>query len=238
MKAALFASLGTALSLGTVATAMAANVEYGKVISKTPVYVQVAVPERQCVNQQQAYQPQTSGAGAVVGAVTGGVVGNAVGRGAGKAVATGLGVVAGAVLGDRVEADNTPPAVANVQTCQLVTRTENRFVAYDVTYDYQGQRYTARVLHDPGDRIALNVKVVPAGSAEEQPADAQPYVSTYAPTYAPPVTSTVAPAVVYSAPSVVYAAPPVVYGPPVYWGPPRFGVGFGWGWGGGYRHWR
>jgi uncharacterized protein YcfJ len=228
MKAALIASAGVALWLGGVADAMSAEVEYGKVISKTPVYVQVAVPERQCVNQQQVYQPQTSGAGAVVGAVTGGVVGNAVGSGAGKAVATGLGVVAGAVLGDRVEAGNTPPAVANVQTCQLVTRTENRFVAYDVTYEYKGQRYTARMLRDPGERIALNVKVVPAGSVEEQSAEVPSYVA--------PVAPTTAPAVVYSAPSVVYVAPPVVYGPPVYWGP-RFGVGFGWGWGG-YRHWR
>lgn len=227
MKAALYAGLGTALSLGAVANATAAEVEYGKVISKTPVYVQVAVPERQCVNQQQAYQPPPSGAGAVLGAVTGGVVGNAVGGGAGKAVATGLGAVAGAVIGNQVEASNTSPAVANVQTCQLVTRTENRFVAYDVTYEYKGQRYTARMLRDPGERIALNVRVVPAGSVDEQPVDTPPYAET--------VTST-APAVVYSAPSVVYVAPPVVYGPPVYWGP-RFGVGFGWGWGG-YRHWR
>jgi hypothetical protein len=154
---------------------MAADVEYGKVVSKTPVYVQVAVPERQCVSP----------------------------------------------------AGDTSPDAAN-QSCQVVTRTENRFVAYDVTYEYKGQRYTARMLRDPGERIALTVKVMPAAGVEEAPVEAPPYIA--------PVTSTAPPAVVYSAPSVVYVAPPVVYGPPVYWGP-RFSVGFGWGWGG-YRHWR
>lgn len=229
MKTTLFIGLGTALSLGAVANSMAAEVEYGKVVSKAAVYVQVAVPQRQCVNQQQTYQPPPSGAGAVLGAVTGGVVGNAMGNGAGKAVATGLGVLAGAVVGNKVEADATPPAVATVQSCQLVTHNENHFVGYDITYDYRGQRYTARVPTDPGDRIALSVNVAPASTVAEQ----QP-VYTPPPPAAPVVTT--APTVVYAAPQVVYAEPPVIYGPPAYWGP-RIGVGFGWGWGG-YRHWR
>ncbi len=215
------------LMAGMLSSALAAEQEYGDVISKTALYDQVSVPERQCVNQQQSYRPPSSGAGAVLGAVAGGVVGNALGRGAGKAAATGLGVIAGAVVGDRVEANATPPAVATVQSCHTVMRNESHFVGYDVTYDYKGQRYTARLPNDPGDRVALNIGVSPVG--------AQPVTSTTSPALAP-----MTPAVVYSAPSVVYAAPPsVVYAPypPVYWGP-SVGVGPGWGWGRGYRHWR
>jgi outer membrane lipoprotein SlyB len=44
-----------------------------------------------------------SGAGAILGAVVGGVVGNQFGAGAGRALATGAGVVGGAVAGNAIE---------------------------------------------------------------------------------------------------------------------------------------
>jgi outer membrane lipoprotein SlyB len=44
-----------------------------------------------------------SGAGAVLGAVIGGVVGNRFGSGSGKALATGAGVVGGAIAGNAIE---------------------------------------------------------------------------------------------------------------------------------------
>jgi outer membrane lipoprotein SlyB len=44
-----------------------------------------------------------SGAGAVLGAVIGGVIGNQFGSGTGKALATGAGVVGGAVAGNAIE---------------------------------------------------------------------------------------------------------------------------------------
>jgi len=47
-----------------------------------------------------------SGAGAIIGAVIGGVVGNQFGSGTGKALATGAGVIGGAVAGNAVEARN------------------------------------------------------------------------------------------------------------------------------------
>jgi outer membrane lipoprotein SlyB len=45
----------------------------------------------------------TSGAGAILGAILGGVVGNQVGGGDGRKVATGAGVVGGALLGNEIE---------------------------------------------------------------------------------------------------------------------------------------
>jgi len=47
-----------------------------------------------------------SGAGAVIGAVIGGVLGNQFGSGSGRALATGAGVVGGAVAGNAVEGRN------------------------------------------------------------------------------------------------------------------------------------
>lgn len=49
---------------------------------------------------------RTSGAGAVIGAVIGGVIGNQVGGGTGKALATGAGVIGGAVAGNAIEGRN------------------------------------------------------------------------------------------------------------------------------------
>jgi outer membrane lipoprotein SlyB len=47
-----------------------------------------------------------SGAGAILGAVIGGVVGNQFGSGSGKALATGAGIIGGAVAGNAVEGRN------------------------------------------------------------------------------------------------------------------------------------
>lgn len=47
-----------------------------------------------------------SGAGAILGAVIGGVVGNQFGSGSGKALATGAGIVGGAVAGNAIENRN------------------------------------------------------------------------------------------------------------------------------------
>jgi outer membrane lipoprotein SlyB len=51
-------------------------------------------------------EARTSGGGAVIGAIIGGVVGNQIGGGTGKALATGAGVVGGAVVGNEVEKRN------------------------------------------------------------------------------------------------------------------------------------
>ncbi len=47
-----------------------------------------------------------SGAGAIIGAIVGGVVGNQFGAGSGRALATGAGVVGGAVAGNSIEGRN------------------------------------------------------------------------------------------------------------------------------------
>jgi uncharacterized protein YcfJ len=156
-------------------TGQALATEYGTVVTATPITAQVPVPQTQCVDQQQLVQQPPSGGGALVGALLGGAIGHNVGGGFGRAVATGLGVVAGAAVGDRVEANATPPTEATVRRCSTVTTYQNRVLGYDVVYDYQGQRYSTRLAQAtaPGAQIALAVTVAPQGEVlSEAPAPA------------------------------------------------------------------
>lgn len=217
-----------ALSAGIATAAMAGD--FGTVLSRSPAYAQVAVPVQQCSSQTQQVPSPTSGAGGLIGALVGGGIGNAIGHGGGRALATGIGVVAGAITGDRVEANAAPTVPVTSQQCQTVTRYENRLVGYDVEYSYNGRNYSTRVVNDPGAPgalLPLNVNV----NAEDAVAAPlpNPVVLPPAVTYTPPV--------VYTAPPVVYGPSPVTfYGGPVYAGP-SVGLSIQGGWGG-YRHWR
>jgi uncharacterized protein YcfJ len=219
-----------AASAGITGNAMAA--EYGTVVSATPITAQVPVPQSQCVDEQQLVQQRPSGGGALVGALIGGALGNSMGAGFGRAAATGLGAVAGATVGDHIEAANNPPAVTTVRRCNTLTRYENRVIGYEVAYDYNGQRYLTRTAQAPGESIALTVTVAAADTA--------PMVSMPTPlVQQQPMTTVV------ESPAPVYAYPyPRTYGYTYdygYGGPgvvvaPRLIIGGGY-YGGGHRHW-
>lgn len=213
---------GMALSAASVTCATAAD--YGTVVSSTPAYEQVAVPQQQCTEQQQWVRPAQSGAGGLLGALIGGVAGNAFGRGGGRALATGAGVIGGALLGDRVEAHATPPESVPVQHCQIVSQSTTRLLGYDVVYTYNGQTYRTRLASDPGaPGAALALSISPVAMA--------PAVQSA------PVVVDAPPQVVYSQPAVVYSPAPVVYAAPFY-AAPAVGLSISGGWGGGYHHWR
>jgi hypothetical protein len=179
----------------------------------------VAVPQQVCRDDQVLVQPRTSGGGALLGAVIGGALGNSLGSGAGRAAATGLGVIAGAAIGDNTEAVNNPPAATTVRNCQTVMRYENRVVGYNVVYEYNGHTYNSRMAQDPGAQIALNV--APAAGAVS---DAQ--TSGLPPVYQVPQSAVYGPSVGY--------APPVVYAPALGYGPyPAYGY-YGGNYGGYY----
>jgi len=152
-----FRSMPTKVAAATLClTAVGAwATEFGDVVSSTPVVASVPVSQQQCFDEPVTYQRAGSGAGALFGAIAGAAIGNAIGGGAGRAAATGIGMVAGAAIGDRAEANSYPPVSTTTQRCRSVTRYEDRTVGYDVVYDYQGVRRTVRMAQDPGDRIAL-----------------------------------------------------------------------------------
>lgn len=215
-------------------------VEYGTVVSSTPVIGQSSVPQRECYDEQVAV-PQRSGGGggAIVGAVIGGIVGNSVGAGAGRAAATAIGAVTGAAIGDRAEANSQPPAVRNVQRCRTTTSYQENIIGYDVVYDYNGARRSARLAQNPGGpgtQIALDVSVAPSGAGRAgRYGTPVPAAGSRDGAVGQPVGQPVEqsyyeerrPATVYSEPAPVYYAPyPAVVAAPIIW------IGGSWG----YRH--
>ena len=155
--------------------------DVGRVLSSTPVVQQVTVPRRLCTMEQVNVQGPNSGAGALIGAITGGALGNAaVGHGQGRAAATAIGMVGGALIGDRFEGP-APVRTENVQRCSVQNFSENRVVAYNVVYEFGGSQYSVQMPNDPGPTIA--VQVSPAGSLQSPSS----FVVQAPP--APPVTS-------------------------------------------------
>lgn len=143
--------------------------EQARVLSSIPVSQQVAVPQQFCEDVQVSTGTRTNGTGAVIGAILGGVAGNALGHGghrgprgsyypSTRGPSTVVGAIAGGLIGNAVEGANSQPSYETVRRCTNASGYENRVVAYDVTYEYAGQRYTTRMDHDPGNWMPINVQ--------------------------------------------------------------------------------
>jgi uncharacterized protein YcfJ len=212
------------LALTAVASSATWAVEYGRVISSTPVVSSVPMSQRECVNETGAApssRSSGSGAGAAVGALFGAALGNTLGHGTGRAASTAVGMIAGAALGNHAEEQeaNRNAAAATTQRCRDVTRYEQRAVGYDVVYEYQGVQRSVRLAQPPGDRIALEVQVMPAGAMNPPVSAMPPQLPAQRPVYrmpgdAAPYDDRDAPRTVYvPAPAPVYAAQPVAVNP-------------------------
>ena len=150
---------------------MAANAqEVGRVISSTPMIQQVAVPRQVCTQSQVVTPGQKSGAGAAMGAIAGGAIGNSIGQGFGRDAATMLGLIGGALMGDRVEG-SPAPEVRTVQNCTNQVFYENRTTAYNVVYEFAGKQYSVQMPQDPGPTVRLQITpMAPPPAAATLPA--------------------------------------------------------------------
>jgi uncharacterized protein YcfJ len=221
-----------------------------RVITSTPVVQQVAVPRQVCNNQQVMTETPKSGGGALLGAVAGGAVGNAIGNGGGRALATMIGLVGGAIVGDRVEGTNNQ--VKNIQQCSTQTFYENRPSHYNVVYEYQGTQYNVQMAQDPGPYVRLQVTPVGAMNPAPQPSlPAQPVLPMQPQTYyqqTPAQPGYVVQQPVYLAPVVVesyssyYASPsyPGSYSGyyPRHHYQPSYGSSVNFNYSRGFGHWR
>lgn len=223
--------LAAALALALLAPLATHAQERGRVISRTPVMMSVAVPREVCSDHTVTESGQTSGAGALLGGIAGGAAGNAIGDGGGRAAATAIGIIGGALLGNQIEGGGQPQSRV-VRRCGTQTVYEERPAAFDVVYEYGGRQYSVRLAEDPGEFVELQLSPVgalpdatPSQAAPQAPQYTPYNVPQYAPQYAPPyVPQYVAPA--YIAPPVTriivspdyyYAPPPRIhYAPPVY----------------------
>ena len=154
-------TLPVLLTLGTLGgVSVQAQEILARVITSTAVIQQVAVPRQVCNTVAVASEAPKSGAGAAIGAIAGGAMGNAVGNGSGRALATMIGLVGGAVVGNNVEGSKSQ--VQNVQQCTTQTSYESRTLHYDVVYEYADKRYSIQMLNDPGQYVRLSVTPVGA----------------------------------------------------------------------------
>lgn len=154
---------GLALAALGGTSSLAWATEYGTVVSSTPILAAVPVTQRECVAEAAPAPREGSGAGALAGAVVGAALGNALGGGSGRAISTGIGMIAGAALGNHAEAQEAARTAPPLQRCRDLTRYEQRTVGYDVVYEYQGVQRSVRLAQAPGSHIPLDVQVVPAG---------------------------------------------------------------------------
>lgn len=165
--------VGAAATAAAMASLPASAMDIlARVISSTPVVQQVAVPRQVCSHETVMVQAPRSGAGALMGAIAGGAAGNAIGHGGGRAAATMIGLVGGAMIGDRIEGPNNQ--LQNVQQCSTQTFYENRASYFNVVYEYQGTQYTAQMPNDPGLHVRLKVTPVGAMESAPQPFETQP----------------------------------------------------------------
>ncbi len=149
--------------IGLSASGLAqARQEQARVISSTPIVQKIAVPRDVCYDETVAVPGRKTGAGAIIGGIAGGAMGNAVGGGSGRALATMIGLVGGAVVGNHIEGPRHATTQV-VRQCTTETHFESRTVGYDVVYQYAGVKYNVQMPQDPGRYV--NVNVTPATPA-------------------------------------------------------------------------
>ena len=108
----------------------------------------------------------------VIGGILGAAIGSQVGGGSARYATSAIGSMVGGMAGRSVyeqrQRQQQLPRTATVTVCDPVpadrpydsNRTADGSVnAYDVTYEYAGQQYTARTAYHPGDRIRVRVDV-------------------------------------------------------------------------------
>ena len=165
-------ALVAAAALG-LAGAIVAQTSYQSVavVASQPVYqlTRIESPQQRCVEQRLQVERRASFSATpvILSTLIGGAIGNAVGHNkSNKRVGAVLGAVLGNAVGRDIAAQNRRPATVGydvVERCETVyvSHDEERLIGYDVTYDYQGQRYTVRTQKDPGASIELEVTVQP-----------------------------------------------------------------------------
>lgn len=138
------------------------NINYGQVIEVEPIYQNVSIPEERQVcdrrrNSNYRHNRNENAAGkAILGGIIGGAIGNRFGKGSGRDASTALGVLIGAGIGA-----NKSKHRSNRSSCYIETfyNNEERFMGYDVTYEYNGELYQTHMQEHPGDRVRLRVNV-------------------------------------------------------------------------------
>lgn len=154
----------------SVAVSANAQTKLATIIGVDTNYVQVYtdVPTTECQNVEVPIYGNTgngqfSNDGAIIGGIVGGLLGNTVGNGSGKEAATGVGALAGAIIGGK---RNQPRSIVGYklsQQCHTVNRqqVENRIKNYTITYEWNGiqaRSYTYNQ-YSIGDTVPVTISI-------------------------------------------------------------------------------
>ncbi len=128
-------------------------------------YPDGSYPNDHGYHDHDRHHDQGSPIAAVIGGVVGGLLGSQFGSGNGKKAMTVAGALAGASIASsasrsraRHESGYTPRRCTTVMTSREV----EEVAGYRVRYLYQGEEFTKVVTSDPGDRVRVEVRVMPA----------------------------------------------------------------------------
>jgi uncharacterized protein YcfJ len=141
---------------------------YGRVIHVEPVYRTYTTSRKHdsCIERDYRVPVQTSYNSTILGAVIGSALGHSIGDAHGDPGAAAIaGGLIGASFGQNVDRRNSYNRQLHVKgPCRSDRRhkTVRELVEYKVTYRYNGKTHKARMDHDPGKWVKLNVNVSPA----------------------------------------------------------------------------
>jgi uncharacterized protein YcfJ len=170
MKTLTLNSILATAFLGAFPPAMAVtdSYDYAEVIAADPIIetVRVEAPREECWTERRPASSPGWGNSVtpeIVGVLLGGAIGYQFGSGRGQDVATVAGAVLGGSVGHDLKVRNSRQSAVyeNVERCQMVSdyNTEERIIAYDVAYRYNGQVYRTTMNHDPGERVRVAIRV-------------------------------------------------------------------------------
>lgn len=120
-------------------------------------------PDRRCwVERQQVSESggEPNIGGAIIGGILGGVLGHQVGGGRGKDVATALGAIGGAAIGNNAGRDGGGVTYdRDVRLCE--TTSSGRPEYWDVSYEFRGIEHRVQMNTPPGRTITVNQRGEP-----------------------------------------------------------------------------
>lgn len=144
-------------ALASSGAAISSTTDTAKVVGVDPI----AGPDtsRQVCHPVTADKPAAHSArGAVAGGLGGALIGSRFGGGRGKDALTVAGAIGGAIAGDRVATSLSGSDKEQAEKCETVCE-PGRPTGYKVTFDYQGQRQTVTMDHDPGNSVRVHTDV-------------------------------------------------------------------------------
>lgn len=166
--------VGAVASIGAVAGyVVASRPQFAQVVRVDPVTKAVTVREQQCegmpVTKKKRVKEANRKAGTVIGGMVGGVMNDQIRGGTRKTVAIVADSADGVGAGNQIQkiGRDRNPVTVNDPRCRIVNRTEQKVVAYDVRYRFDGKLGMVRMEHEPGQRIPVrDGKLVHPGEPE------------------------------------------------------------------------